>query len=118
MAFKISLPKITYKGAAIGTNSITAAVKSAEKVVGKPAEKAAAVGVAGFATAMGVPMTPQMVNQAATALKTATYAKPTPPAAAASPVAGVVAQVKALNWKLIGGGALVLLGGWYLLKKA
>jgi len=89
-----SLPKITYKGAAVGANSITTAVKTVATQVAKPVEKVAAATVAVVAsTFTGMPITPKMVDQAATQIKVNTYAKPataTPsPLAIAKEVAAV-----------------------------
>lgn len=74
-----SLPTITYKGAAVGVQSVTQAVSTAAAQVAKPIEQAAAVTVAAAASVFtGLPITPQIVNQAATEIKTNTYAKPNP----------------------------------------
>lgn len=80
-----SLPKITIGGQAIGMQTITKPVQQVvtqvSQTIGKPLEQAAAVAVSGFAATFGIPVTPEMVSQAATGIKKATYDKPSTPAA-------------------------------------
>lgn len=129
-----SLPKVTYKGAAVGANSVVQAVSTAATQIAKPIEQAAAVSVAAVASVFtGLPITPQMVDQAATSIKTSTYAKPTQQIApvqalAAKPLPAIktnqttaekVSQAiaDAPTWQKVAGVLALAFGAAYLLKR-
>jgi len=125
-----SLPKITYKGAAVGANSVAQAVSTAATAIEKPIEQAAAVTVAAAASMFtGIPITPQMVNQAATSIKTSTYGKPQPAQAVAASLPAIKqmpsqtiaekaaqAVADAPTWQKVAGVLALAAGAAYLLR--
>jgi len=117
-----ALPKITYKGNAVGINSTVGAVKTAAADVAKPIEQAAAVGASVFlSTITGMPITPDMVDQAATSIKKETYGKTstaTLPAIATQPMATPADQAVVDKGTVVGIVTLIVVGVivWKLVK--